>query len=76
MHQFSEKINQNETTMLPEPNHIKVCYFKSTLVLLLLYLLFILSIFADLLKDNNKEIDQYEGMLFHIQSFVIILKVF
>ena len=32
------------------------------------------SIFADLLKDSNKEIDYYEGMLFHIQSFVIILK--
>ena len=31
---------------------------------------------AYVLKDSIKEIDQYEGMLVYIQSFVITLKVF
>ena len=37
---------------------------------------FLQSTFTDLLKDSNKEIDWYEEMFSHIQSFDIVLKAF
>ena len=38
------------------------------------YVFYIQSIFTDLLKDSNKDIDLYEGMFFHALSFDILLK--
>ena len=41
-------------------------------ILYCIFAFFIQSSFTDLLKDNNKENDYYEGIFFHIQSFDII----